>query len=111
MPSRLAAAARSAGAVNKEAEGDKRDRYPNDRVVWPARAFGMETFGRVGISALRLVRKLARACSVSAELADAEALPSRLLLQWGCRLSVALQRANVRNLHRCLGHSLAAAQR
>ncbi len=89
-------------ATNKEAEGDKRSRYPAERCPYKALPLATETFGRHGRETLQYLRKLARKQASRLE-EDSDAVRSSLVLRWGCRLSVALHRANAANLRRCLG--------
>ena len=99
---RLAAAASHDGAVNREAEADKRMRYPDGSTPWKAVPLAVETFGRHGPAALKHLRQLAR--SQAARLQDgAQAAASSLMLRWGARLSVALHRANAANVRSALG--------
>ncbi len=106
---RLAAAASTAGAVAKEAEGDKRRRYPDGRCPFRAVPLATETFGRHGRAALRHLRELARA---RAEALDegGEHAASALLQRWACRLSCALQRANAERLRTSLGAERGGAE-
>ena len=107
-PERLAAAAAHAGAVNKEAEADKRRRYPDGRAPWRVVPLAFETYGRLGETTLRHLRLLARA--QAARLADADAeVASQLLQRWGARLSVALHRSNAARLRSALGGAVPAA--
>ena len=99
---RLARAAALDGAVNREAEADKRSRYPDGRAPWRVVPFALETHGRLGRTALLHLRKLARAQAQRLDEGADEATSS-LLLRWGCRLSVALHRANAENLRTALG--------
>ena len=62
----------------------------------------METFGRHGRASLKHLRKLAHKRAEGLEEDSTDAV-SALVLRWGCRLSVALHRANAANLRRCLG--------
>ena len=50
---RLAAAAAHDGAVNREAEADKRQRYPDGRTPWRVLPLAFETFGRLRAAPLR----------------------------------------------------------
>ena len=104
---RLAAAAAFDGAVAKEAEGDKRSRYPSGQTPWQALPLAQETFGRLGRAALNHLRKLARG-RAQALPEDVGVAASSLTVRWGCRLSVALHRANAANLRRALGADPAA---
>ena len=56
----LAAAARGPGAVNRTAELEKRLRYCDGRSPWLVVPFAVETFGRLGVTALKHLRGLAR---------------------------------------------------
>ena len=85
---RLANAANTDGAVNREAEADKRDRYP-DGCPYRAVPLALETGGRHGRAALKYLRKLARDYAAQAE-EGGDALVSALLQRWGAWLSVAL---------------------
>ena len=58
---RLAAAAEHPGAVNREAEAEKRRRYPDGRAPWRVVPSALETHGRLGTSTLKHLRGLARA--------------------------------------------------
>ena len=98
----LAAAARGPGAVNRTAEIEKRLRYPDGRSPWKVVPFAIETFGRVGISALKLLRGLARA-RAQGIAHDGQAVVSSLLQRWGARISVALHRSNAMRLRSALG--------
>ena len=99
---RLARAAALDGAVNHEAEADKRSRCPDGRAPWRGVPFALESYGRLGRTALLHLRKLARA---QAQRLDegADTAASALTLRWGCRLSVALHRANAEGLRTALG--------
>ena len=104
----LARAAAQDGATNRKAEGDKRARYPAGQSPWHALPLALETYGRHGRLAHTYLRKLARAHAARLSEGSDEAV-STLLLRWGCRLSVALQRANAQNLRRGLGADAGAA--
>ena len=99
---RLARAARENGAVNREAEHEKENRYPAGRSPFKVVPLALETFGRHGKQALNHLRRLARKKAEALDEGGDEAV-SALVLRWGCQLSVALQRANAANLRRCLG--------
>ena len=108
-PGRLVRTAGRDGATNHEAEQDKRERYPEGRSPWRALPLALESYGRHGKAALLHLRGLAR--EQVARLVDGGgAAASLLLLRWGCRLSVALHRANARGLRRVLGADAAAWQ-
>ena len=99
---RLRAAATRNGAVNAEAEEDKFVRYPPAATPWRMVPLAVETYGRLGSCALRHLRQLARAevaKSGGHQMWDTH----RLLSRWCARLSVALHRANARNVRRALG--------
>ena len=98
----LTAAAGRDGAVNHDAEGEKRRRYPEGRTPWRAVPLALETCGRHGAAALKHLRSLAKQ---RAERLDegGDWASSELVLRWGCRLSVALQRSNARRLRSALG--------
>ena len=99
---RLTAAARGGGAVNKEAEAEKRRRYPDGRAPWEVVPFAVETYGRLGAAALKHLRSLARARAQ--ELPErGEETASTLLQRWSARISAALQRSNARRLRSALG--------
>ena len=104
---RLAQAAAHDGAVNKEAEATKRLRYPDRQAPCRVVPFALETYGRLGRTALLHLRKLARA---QAQRLDegADGATSALLQRWGCRLSVALHRANSEALRSALGKEAGA---
>ena len=104
---RLNTAAGHDGATVREAEADKRTRYPDGRSPSRVLPFALETFGRLGNAALLHLRALARQQAQGLDDGGAEAASS-LQLRWACRLSVALQRANAENFRRSLG---SAAQR
>ena len=98
----LATAANHAGAVNRDAEKDKRQRYADGRTPWKVVPLAHETFGRLGLAALRHLRGLVKA--EAAKVGEgAEEATSALVLRWGCRLSTALQRSNCRLLRSALG--------
>ena len=106
---RLRRAAVRGGAVNAEAEEDTKDRYPSNRVAWRALPLAIETYGRVGTLALRHLRRLARV--QSERIGDDAGIASHHLLQrWGCRISVALQRANALNVRRAIGSAASAGR-
>ena len=106
---RLARAATRAGATNREAEQDKCSRYPSGRAPWKALPLALESFGRHGPAALAQLRKLARGQAARLE-EGRKAAAGALLLRWGCRLGVALHRANAANLRRALGANAGHAQ-
>jgi len=99
---RLSTAACQDGAAAREAEADKRARYPDGRTPYRVLPFALETFGRFGKTALLHLRGLAKQQAQRLEEGGAEAASS-LTLRWGCRLSVALQRANATNVRRAIG--------
>ena len=99
---RLSAAARSGGTVNREAVAEKKRRYPDNRAPWEVVPFAMESYGRLGDAALKHLRSLARARAQA--LPDGgEVAASALLQRWSARLSAALQRSNARRLRSSLG--------
>ena len=107
---RLAAAARSDGAVNTEAEGYKRARYPAEACPWRLVPLAHETYGRLGTAALKHLRLLARTeASGDRERSKWEA--HALQARWASRLSVALHAANARCARSALGAAGAAAAR
>ena len=57
---RLARAADSDGAVNQEAENEKRGRYPPGQTPWKVVPLALETYGRHGKVALKHLRSLAK---------------------------------------------------
>eukprot|EP00974_Lingulodinium_polyedra_P051158 4919870-Lingulodinium_polyedra.AAC.1 len=57
----MAAAASSGGVFNREAEAEKRRRYPDGRAPWRLPLFAVEVYGRLGHAALKHTRSLARA--------------------------------------------------
>jgi len=99
---RLQAASRCSGAVAREAEADKRSRYPASRSPWRAVPLATETGGRHGSAALKHLRSLARLQAARLPDGGAEAASS-LTQRWGAWLSVALQRANAAVLAAALG--------
>ena len=101
-PARLAAAASHDGAVSREAEEDKRQRYPDGRTPWRVVPLALETYGRLGPAALRHLRQLARTQAARLEEGDA-GRASHLVQRWGARISVALQRSNAARLRSALG--------
>ena len=103
---RLARAAARNGAVNNEAEAAKRSRYPDGRAPTRVVPFALETYGRLGRTALLHLRQLARAQAQRLEESADEAA-STLTLRWGCRLSVALHRANAEALRAAFGKQAA----
>ena len=101
---RLTAAARSAGSVCREAEADKRRRYPDGQAPWQVVPFAVETYGRLGVAALKHLRELARARAQSfAESGDEAA--SALVRTWAARISVGLHRSNAARLRSALGQT------
>ena len=100
--SRLAAAARGGGAVNKEAEAEKKRRYPDGHAPWEVVPFAVETYCRLGAAALKHLRSLARARAQDLPEGGEEAA-SALLQRWTARISAALQRSNARRLRSSLG--------
>ena len=101
---RLTAAADRDGAVLREAEADKRRRYPDGQTPWRVVPLAVETYGRHGKTALEHLRKLARSAAAQlGEEGEAEAAASALVARWGARLSAALHRANAARLRSCLG--------
>jgi hypothetical protein len=107
---RLAAAATHDGAVNREAEAEKRSRYPDGRTPWKVVPLALETCGRHGPAALQHLRRLARErASNLAE--DSEAAAAGLVQRWAARLSVALHRATARQVRSALGADETAARR
>ena len=107
---RLKSAADYDGAVNVEAERDKHTRFPAGRAPWRMLPLAVETYGRLGRTALLHLRKLARRRAQGlAEGGDSAV--SCLVLRWGCRLSVALHRGNAANLQRSLGADVAVQAR
>ena len=105
---RLAAASAHDGAVNKEAEADKRCRYPDGRTPWKVVPLALETCGRHGPAALKHLRKLARE-KASNQAGDSKAAAAGLVQRWAARLSVALHRATARQLRSALGADAIAA--
>ena len=82
-------AASWASVAAAEGELEKLTRYGS-----PVSAISFETYGRLGATALKQLRRLARA--QAARLDDeGQSAASALLQRWGCWLSVALQRALV----------------
>ena len=103
---RLARAAAHDGVVNREAEADKRSRYSDGRAPCRVVPFALESYGRLGRTALLHLRKLARAQAQRLEEGADEAAGA-LTFRWGCRLSVALHRANAEALRTALGEETA----
>ena len=101
---KLAAAAQRDGAVNAEAEGDKRRRYPAGRAPWAVLPLALETGGRHGRAALRHLRMLARDLAQGlGEEEGSSAVAGALTRRWGAELSVALHGATARQLRSSLG--------
>ena len=99
---RLLKASKADGEVAKEAARTKHTRYPAHRSQWRMVPLAFETFGRLGREGLEYLRTLAR--QAAARVADdGEVDPSALLSQFGCSVSVALQRANVANIRKSVG--------
>ena len=98
----LAAAARGPGAVNRTAEVEKRLRCPDGLTPWSVVPFAVESFGRLGPTALKHLRGLART-RAQALLEGGEAAASSLLRRWAARLSAALHRSNAARLRSSLG--------
>ena len=106
---RVAQAANHSGSVNSEAEFDKQVRYPARRSPWRMVPLALETYGRLGRQNLRHLRSLAR--TQAARLDEDSAAAAGVLLQrWSRRISVALHRANYRNLRSSLGVAAMSAQ-
>ena len=99
---RLAKAAAANGAINSEAETDKRSRYPRHAGPQHVIPLALETFGRHGTASLKYLRRLARSQAERAGV-ESEGTASALTVRWGARLSVALHRANCRNVQSALG--------
>ena len=98
----LAAAARGPGAVNRTAELEKRLRYPDGRTPWQVVRFAVETFGRLGLTALKHLRGFART-RVQGSPDRSEAAASSLMQRWAVRFSAALHRSNASRLRSALG--------
>ena len=105
---RLASASSCDGAVAKEAEGNKRRRYPDGRTPFRGVPFALESYGRVGETALKHLRELARDRAANLQEGGEEAA-SALLQRWAASLSSALCRANARSLRSALGAASAKA--
>ena len=101
--SRLAAAARCGGTVNREAEAEKKRRYPDGLAPWSVIPFAVETYGRLGTAALAHLRSLARARAQGLPDGGGDVAVTALLQRWTARLSAALQRSNSRRLGTSLG--------
>ena len=101
---RLARAADQDGAVNKEAEKIKRVRYPAAQAPWKLLPLAMESYGRLGIEALRHLRLLAKRKAQTLD-EDADQAAGTLVSRWACRLSVSLHRENARNVRAALGEN------
>ncbi len=99
---RLRGAAARDGAVAKEAEAEKRSRYPDGQTPWRAVPLATETGGRHGPAALAHLRKLARKQASRLE-EGGDAAVSSLVQKWAAWLSVALHRANFNVLTAALG--------
>ena len=99
---RLARAARHDGATAAEGGSDKRARYPQARSPYQVLPLALETYGRHGREALRYLRRLARGQAEQLEETPENAAGA-LVSRWGRWLSVALHRANARNLRAALG--------
>ena len=91
--------------MNKEAEQEKRGRYPAAQAPWKLLPLALETYGRHGREALRHLRLLAKKRAQALDEGSDQAA-SALVLRWACRLSVALHRENARNLRRSVGVNL-----
>jgi hypothetical protein len=102
---RLARAADRDGAVNAEAESEKDGRYQAGRTPWRVVALAQETYGRLGLAALKYLRKLARKQAAHLE-DDGELAASALVLKWGCWLPVALHRENAKSMRKSLGEDV-----
>ena len=107
----LAAAAGRDGAVNAEAEADKKRRYPSGRAPWGMVPLALETGGRHGQAALRHLRELARGEAALLGEADAPAAAGALVTRWGRELSASQHRAKARQLRTALGADRAGASR
>ena len=96
--------------MNRAAELEKRLRYPDGRTPWQVVPFAVETFGRLGLTALKHLRGLARTRAQG--LPDGgEAAASSLMQRWAARLSTALHRSNASRLRSALGAAEPERQR
>ena len=86
---RLALASRISGSEAKEAEGDKRRRYPDGRPPFRVVPFAVATFGDLSQTALEHLRELARERAAHLEEGSDE-VASALLQRWPGQLSTAL---------------------
>ena len=103
---RLLKASKGDGEVAREAARVKHHRYPAHRAQFRMVPLAFETFGRLGRECLEYLRTLAR--QAAARVADdGEVDPSALVFQFGCSVSVALQRANVANIRKSVGPAFA----
>ena len=98
----LAIAAGQDGAVARDAEGDKRRRYPDGRTPWRVLPFAVETYGRFGPAALTHLRGLAKEQAQHLGEDDTGAVHNLLVQRWAARLSVALHRSNAQRLRSAL---------
>ena len=102
----LRAAAARDGAVCRDAEADKRQRYPAGRAPWRMVPLALETGGRHGPEARRHLRRLARDRAqllAGDDAAAAAAAAAALARRWGAELAVALQKATARQLRTAQG--------
>ena len=74
--------------IEKEAEAKKRTRYYDGRSPWKVTPFALETFGRLGRTALANLRKLART-QAQRLMEGADEAANTLALRWGCRARAA----------------------
>ena len=86
----------------KEAENEKKRRYPDGQTPRRAVPLATETCGRHSREVLTHLKKLARKQADKLEEGGAEAASS-LVQRWGAWLSVALHRANARVVGAALG--------
>ena len=99
---RLAAAAAATGAVAREAEGDKKRRYPEARCPHRMVPLAVETYGCWGRAAAKHLRDLAKD-RAEALAEDAAEAASALVLRWACRVGAALVRANATRVRYAVG--------
>ena len=98
------------GCCSRTRHRQPRLRYPDGRTPWQVVPFAVETFGRLGLTALKHLRCLARTRAQG--LSDGgEAAASSLTQRWAARLSTALHRSNALRLRSALGAAEPERQR
>ncbi len=85
-----------------ESDDRRVDLYPDGRTLWRVVPFALETYGRLGRSALAHLHRLARDRASNLE-EGGDAAASALVVHWSARHSTALHRANAAKIKHALG--------